>query len=123
MAYCLVVDDDPTVAGLLVAVLGTAGHEVEVAGRADEAEAKAAARRPDVAFVDRHLPDRAGAELVAALVGSHPGLPVVMVSGAVGPTEEREALQAGARELLGKPFESIGHVLEAANRALSGGRP
>jgi DNA-binding response OmpR family regulator len=122
VAHCLVVDDDPTVAGLLVAVLSSAGHDVDVASCAEEAENRAATRRPDMVFVDRHLPDRAGAELVTSLIGSYPGLPVVMVSGAVGPAEEKEALAAGARELLGKPFDSIGHVLAAAERALSRGQ-
>jgi DNA-binding response OmpR family regulator len=119
VAYCLIVDDDPTVAGLLVAVLQHAGHEVAVAGRADEAEGRAASRRPDMVFVDRNLPDRAGVDLVVSLIATHPGLPVVMVSGAVGPAEEREALKAGARELLGKPFDSIAAVLDAADRALA----
>ena len=119
MAYCLIVDDDPTVAGLLVAVLSHAGHETHIAGLAEEAEISASQRQPDVAFVDRHLPDRSGVDLVVSLLKTHPGVPVIMVSGSVGPAEEAEALAAGARELLGKPFESIDRVLQAAERALT----
>ncbi len=121
MAYCLIVDDDPSVAELLATVLAHVGHRVAVARTGADALRLSASGAPDLVLVDRNLPDGRGADLVRTLRHRIPGLPALMISGAVGAEELAEAHAAGARELLGKPFDSLDLVLEAVGRALTSG--
>lgn len=118
MAYCLIVDDDPTVAELLALLLAQGGHRSTIAFTAAEAERVAASEPPDLLFVDRNLPDLSGVELVARLKLSLPRVPMVMVSGSTGPEEVAESLAAGASELLAKPFESIELILALVERTV-----
>jgi len=59
----LVVEDDADARELLSDVLRHAGHEVEVAGNADEALVQVDAFHPELAIIDIGLPDLDGYQL------------------------------------------------------------
>ena len=103
----LVVDDNPDNRLILARLLIDIGCRVASAGTAAEARATAAAGPPDILFVDVRLEDGlTGPALVDALLadGLPPAAQVVYHTATLLDAAEREALRAGGRDLLSKPF-------------------
>ncbi|MGM0385743.1 MAG: response regulator transcription factor [Actinomycetota bacterium] len=104
MARVLVVEDDATVAEVVVAYLRRAGLEVEHAGDGLAALTAAAARPPDLAILDLMLPGLDGLELCRRLRLGRADLPVVILT-ARGEEEDRIlGLEVGADDYVTKPF-------------------
>jgi FixJ family two-component response regulator len=57
-------------------------------------------------IADEVMPGLTGTELAAALHRQRPDLPVVLVSGYIGPMMTERALAAGVSEILKKPVQS-----------------
>src|SRR5688500_17675397 len=102
----LVVDDDPGVRSLLVAILEDAGESVLSA--ADGLAALEAVRDHDVALVllDHLLPGMTGPEVLATLRRDPETmtLPVIIVSGRDGEDDRIDGLGLGANDYIVKPF-------------------
>lgn len=81
MSSVLVVEDSEPLGKMLTQTLARAGHDAHWASTGAAALAHATAAAPDVALVDLHLADAAGAELAATLRAALPGLRVIGVSG------------------------------------------
>ncbi|MFM2091322.1 MAG: Sensor protein ZraS [Planctomycetota bacterium] len=90
----LIVDDEPLIRELVADSLADDGVEVVLAGSLAEADALAAAERPDAVIVDRHLGDGDGAAWAAGL--HLPGR-ILLLSG-------DGAAQTAGMAVLGKPF-------------------
>jgi CheY-like chemotaxis protein len=73
----------------------------------------------DVLITDAAMPALSGYELTARVLALRPDLPVIMLSGYVGPEEMVHAEQLGVRELLLKPI-SIEELRRALTRVLTG---
>lgn len=104
MTRVLVVDDDPTVADVVLAYLRRDG--IEAAHAADGLTALDSARRvpPDLVVLDLMLPGLDGLEVCRRLRADRPDLPVVMLT-ARGEEEDRIAgLEVGADDYVVKPF-------------------
>lgn len=78
---------------------------------------------PDFIFVDYHLPDRTGIELIKQLRGDHFMGPVVMLTADPSPSLRHAVLREGGNELLSKPVSKdllqqavAEHLLGEANR-------
>jgi two-component system, OmpR family, response regulator ResD len=100
----LVVEDDPTVADVVLAYLREAGMAVEHAADGVTALATAARVRPDLVVLDLMLPGLNGLEVCQRLREARADLPVVMLT-ALGAEEDRLAgLEHGADDYLVKPF-------------------
>jgi DNA-binding response OmpR family regulator len=100
----LVVDDDPTVAEVVLAYLRRAGFDADHAADGHTALAQAQAAPPDLVVLDLMLPGIDGLEVCRRLRSRQDGLPVVMLSGR-GEEEDRIlGLQVGADDYLTKPF-------------------
>ena len=102
-AQVLVVDDDGDVRAFLAESLEGIGCKVVSA--ASGAEALEALRdwRPDLALVDYAMPGMNGAEAARAARETHPGLPIVFVTG-YAESEQLEAALGGDVPVLRKPF-------------------
>lgn len=107
MATVLVVEDDPTVAEVVVSYLERVGHRTRaisdglVAARlltSDEAN------QIELVILDLMLPNLDGIEICRQLRRVHPDLPVIMLT-ALGQEDDRIAgLEVGADDYVTKPF-------------------
>jgi DNA-binding response OmpR family regulator len=106
-ATVLVIDDDPCIRGALKRAFSQAGHACLAAGAAGEGMEYARSARPDAIVLDIDLPDGDGRDVVAALKNdpatSH--VPVLVISGNVDEYRRLAALDAGAHDVMEKPFE------------------
>lgn len=103
MAVVLIVDDSPTDLRLAGGILEkSAGMELRFAVDGCDALAQIQAGPPDAVVTDLQMPNLNGLELVRALHESHPGLPVVLMTGAGSEEIAVQALQAGAASYVPK---------------------
>lgn len=100
----LFVDDDEQVLAFAREVLVSAGYEVLDAGDGNVALAIAQKEPLDLVITDLVMRDREGLDTMMQLRKSHPGLPVIAISGAFGGYFLRSASMLGARATLAKPF-------------------
>ncbi|WNF25340.1 response regulator transcription factor [Streptomyces sp. C11-1] len=99
----LVVDDDPTVAEVVVGYLHRARYAVEQAGDGPAALRRFAACRPDLVVLDLTLPAMDGFEVCHRMRAYGP-VPVIMLT-ARGDEEDRIlGLETGADDYVTKPF-------------------
>ncbi|MFJ7061842.1 response regulator transcription factor [Streptomyces griseobrunneus] len=120
----LVVDDDPTVAEVVVGYLQRAGYAVERAGDGPAALERFSAARPDLVVLDLMLPAMDGFE-VCRRMRAHGPVPVIMLT-ARGDEEDRVlGLETGADDYVTKPFSPRELVLrvESVLRRAGAGSP
>jgi DNA-binding NtrC family response regulator len=116
----LIVDDEPNILGTLRRALELEDYRVEVAGDGQAALGKIADGRFDAVLLDVVLPNRSGVEVLRELAASHPGLPVLMMSGNATLEVAVEAVRLGAVDFLEKPIGSdkllitLGNALKLA---------
>ncbi len=101
----LLVEDNDDLSGLLLEILSGWGFEVDLAGTASSALAKAAVRPPDVALIDIGLPDGDGSDVARALRRSlPPEVSLIAMSGYGQRHDGARALAAGFDEYMVKPL-------------------
>lgn len=112
----LVVDDALFMRNMLRGIFESAGHQV-VGEAADGAEAveQYRALRPDLVMMDIVMPNMTGIEALREITGADPDACVVMCSALGQDALVMEAVQAGARDFIVKPFKDA-QVLETAAR-------
>ncbi len=103
MARILLVDDDRNLREVVSFMLDEAGHQVTVAGSAEEALALFARETPDLVLTDVRMPGQDGLAVLAAVRPR--GVPVVMLTAHGTVRQAVEAMQRGASAYLLKPFE------------------
>lgn len=106
MASILVVDDDDIVAEHATEVLINAGHACGWVGSAEDALKVLKSKRPDLMLLDQNMPGQNGQNLLRRLRNSPRfyDLPVIMLTGVTGLTEEEIAYFNGAQDYIRKPF-------------------
>lgn len=114
----LVVDDAAFMRATLRDIFSRNGYRVvgEARNGAD-AVALFEKERPDLVTMDIVMPDMGGIEAVRAIVEKAPEARIIMCSAMGQQSLVIEAIQAGARDFVIKPFQAS-RVLEAAARAL-----
>ena len=113
----LVVDDDRTVRELVTSILSRGGHQVKVAGSADEALRILEDQPPDLLLTDIVMPGMSGLALAARAHHDHPELRVMFMSGYANQYEE----ELSGSVCLAKPF-TASHLLAAVDEVLALGR-
>ncbi len=114
----LVVDDSPTMRGLISAVLRRDPDIDVIGGAGDPYEARELIKRlmPDVITLDVEMPRMSGVEFLEKIMRLRP-MPVVMVSTLTqaGAAVSLQALEIGAFDCVGKPdFEGLAAKVKAA---------
>ncbi|MDQ2749061.1 MAG: response regulator transcription factor [Actinomycetota bacterium] len=104
MPRVLIVDDDDTVASVVVTYLERAGHEVERVSDGKAALDAVATNPPELMVLDLMLPEVDGLEVCRQVRRTHADLPIIMLT-ALGEAEDRIAgLEVGADDYVTKPF-------------------
>jgi excisionase family DNA binding protein len=103
----LVVDDDPQVREVVRLNLEMEGYTVREAGNAEEGLAAVDDDAPDLILLDVMMPQVDGWEMLRRVQEQHGigSIPVVMFSGQLESSAEREAAERGAQAFVGKPFD------------------
>jgi two-component system KDP operon response regulator KdpE len=108
----------PADVGAVASALGSAGHEVVTAYRAEAAVARLVADRPDVIVVDPAVGEGLPADLVGRLRG-YSDAPILVLADVVDEAVVVGALDAGAIDVVGRPIrplELLARVTSAARR-------
>lgn len=114
----IVVDDAAFMRATLRDIFGRNGYRVVGEARNGvEALALYERERPDLVTMDIVMPEMGGIEAVRRIVEKDPGARIIMCSAMGQQSLVIEAIQAGARDFVIKPFQAS-RVLEAAARAL-----
>ena len=102
----LVVEDEPAIQELIAVNLEHAGHRVQRAGTAAEADALIREIKPDLILLDWMLPDAAGTVLARKLRADarSKDIPIIMLTARAQEQDKIEGLDAGADDYITKPF-------------------
>ncbi len=105
--HILVVEDDATVRELIVSVLQRESHSVTEATDGLQALAVLANQKPDAIILDINMPNMDGLTLLSRLKSDFPGeeFSVLMLTAQSAPEDIKRAVQLGAKDYIGKPFE------------------
>ncbi len=101
----LVVDDQPSIAGLMSQLLTMSGYEVVTAADAHQAEAEVRKHAPDLILSDVKMPGKSGYEFCRDLK-SDPAtrlIPFVLITGLTDSADKVRGIEAGADDFLNKP--------------------
>ncbi|MFS4097509.1 response regulator transcription factor [Streptomyces sp. AF1A] len=102
-ARVLVVDDDPTVAEVVVGYLDRAGYLVDWADDGPTALSRAVAHWPDLVVLDLMLPGMDGLEVCRRMRDRAP-VPVIMLTARGDEDDRIMGLEVGADDYVTKPF-------------------
>lgn len=104
-AFILIIDDEPDICRLLQLSLSKYGFKVKYVHALTEGLQYLQHSRPDILFLDIHLPDGSGLEALPVIKKWHPDLTVITISAYDNGMEKQKALTAGAAHFLPKPFD------------------
>lgn len=118
----LLVDDEDALTQLCGLLLERTGHfTVRAVGEGGRAMAAAREFRPDLIFLDCHLPDKAGEEIAEELQADRELclVPVVFLTGGVTRAEAETMTRSGGRPMMAKPF-ARGELVQRAMELVEG---
>jgi two-component system cell cycle response regulator len=103
----LIADDEALMRALVAATLSPETYELLEAATGTEALESARTHHPNLAILDRRMPEQDGIAVCAAIKADPElrDIQVIMVTGS--PTDEAEARAAGADAYLSKPFSPV----------------
>lgn len=115
-----IVDDDPSVRKALNRLIKVAGFNTKAFGSAREFIDSGQYRDRDVLVLDVRMPGMSGLELQKYLKDSGSDIPVIFITAHDDTRARNIALEAGAIDVLKKPFGDQ-RLLDAIHRALGSG--
>ncbi len=114
--HILVVDDEPSLIGVLEPVLRATGYKVTSATTGRRALDLVDKMEPDVILLDLGLPDMDGKEVICS-IREQSDIPIIIISARHQEAEKIAALDEGADDNVNKPFE-IGELMARIRAAL-----
>jgi CheY-like chemotaxis protein len=120
-AKLLLADDSVTIQRVIELTFADEDVQVLTAGDGEQAIQRVQSDRPDIVLADIGMPKRSGYD-VAAFIKGQPELshiPVLLLTGAFEPVDERRAHSVGCDGVLVKPFEPQ-HVIARVRELLQG---
>jgi two-component system chemotaxis response regulator CheY len=119
MARVLVIDDAAFMRRMVIDVLESGGHEVVGEGaNGNDAVARYQELDPDVMTLDITMPEKDGLTALRELIAVNPSAKVVMCSALTQESKVLEAVKAGAKDFIAKPFEAQ-RVLAAIEKVVA----
>lgn len=114
----LVVDDEPEIRSLLSDRFGHGGYTVLEAVDAEEGLRLMERARPDLVLLDLMLPGMNGVEMLRRIRRRHPGIGIIVITGAANRELAESTLQVGAVDFVLKPF-NVARLDRAVERSLA----
>jgi len=104
----LIVDDDQEIVMLIAARLRANQYEVVVANDAVQAIFKARKEKPDLILLDNRMPAGSGLSVLATLRQTVDTIstPIIFITAYPSEKIKEEALEKGATDFIGKPFDA-----------------
>ena len=106
----LAIDDELPILEAVKTILDDMGFEVTIFTSSIEGEAAALSEDFDLILCDMRMPERNGAEVTKNILAQKPEAKVLIITAFPGDPLARQALDAGAKGLVKKPFE-IGKII------------
>jgi two-component system alkaline phosphatase synthesis response regulator PhoP len=105
--HILIIEDDPSVSDVIIAVLVKEGFIPALAKTGTEALKKISQTTPDLILLDLGLPDMEGAEIAKSIRKSKKtaDVPIIMLTGKASLADKLSGFEQGADDYLSKPFE------------------
>jgi len=114
----LLVDDERAMCEYVASALPSLGFSMEWRLTAEEARSLLAQSQFDIVVADINMPGQGGLELCQRLAGSHPDIPVIVITAYGSLDTAVAAIRAGAYDFITKPFdiEALALTLERAGQ-------
>jgi len=107
--HILIIDDEPTISGMLNEALKRQKYEVETANNGQEAIEFLAASQYDLVITDLYLPDINGIEILKTAKNNDPDVGVIIITADSSIETAVEAMRVGAYDYLTKGF-TLGEI-------------
>ena len=117
-ARLLIVDDQEQNIRLLEKILEKAGYHVSSTSDSTKAVELQARFKPDLILLDVHMKEKDGFQVLEDIVsrnGRADHIPVIMITADDSAETKRRALALGAKDFVGKPFDSAEVLLRIRN--------
>ncbi|MBL0357630.1 MAG: response regulator [Chitinophagaceae bacterium] len=102
----LIIDDEYDICFLLSRILRNNNLDVEFVNSLAEGKAYLTKLKPNLLFLDNHLPDGFGIDFISYVKKEYPGIKIVMVTAHDTNDDRKRALQEGADFFIAKPFSA-----------------
>ena len=114
----LLVDNEAEFLEAITYWLETKDHRVQTCYTGPEAIELIQKTPPDIIFLDIHMPDMDGMEVLRRIRGFNAEIPIVMVTGYPKEEKMEEAIKLGVSGFFPKTgsFEDLGRIIKAAVR-------
>jgi two-component system, cell cycle response regulator CpdR len=119
MARILVAEDDNAVRELVTRIIASRGHEVTAVADGAYALEAVGSGQFDLLVTDIVMPRLDGIALALKLAKSHPGLPILMMTGYALERQRAHDLEVLVHRVLSKPF-TVDQFLVALGETLEG---
>ena len=100
----LIIDDETDICYLLSKLLRQKNMETSFVNSLSEAGIALREDRPEIIFLDNHLPDGLGMNYIPYIKEYYPGIKVVMITADDSADDREKAFKNGADYFIGKPF-------------------
>ncbi len=117
MAKIMTVEDSGLIRSIIKKILVEDGHEIIEVSSGKDAILKYEIEKPDVVFMDINLPGISGIEATKEIMRFDSGAKIIMCTIIDSEEYKKEALDAGAKDYLVKPF-SKKEILDSVNKNL-----
>ncbi len=117
MTNVLIVDDDAFVRAYLRDALAETGYGLLEAANGEEALELVASDRPEVVLLDLLMPKQSGLDALSKIRSVSPESRIIVISSLDGESLIEQAMAAGARGFVAKPFHPL-EVVGAVRKVL-----
>ena len=111
MKKLLIIDDESMIVDVAKVIFKDLGYEVDGFTDPVAGEEQAKSKDYDLILVDLRMPERNGAQVAESILKAKPNAQVLIITAYPTDPLAKQAMDAGAKALLKKPFE-IGKIIE-----------
>ncbi len=118
MGNVLVIDDDSGMCNSIEGVVKSMGHSVSRSLTLSKGFEKASRGAFDIVFLDVHMPDGNGLEMLPKLKECESDPEVIIITGDANPDGAEQAIKSGAWDYVEKTLSSLNDLMDPITRAM-----